>query len=56
MPVPEEKPTEFSKREELRSFIFLTVFMAPVLTGMIIAGFGFLVWVYQLLVGPPTGG
>jgi periplasmic nitrate reductase NapE len=45
-----------TKKEELRSFLFLTVVMAPVLTGVIIAGYGFLVWMYQIIVGPPTGG
>jgi periplasmic nitrate reductase NapE len=45
-----------TKKEELRSFLFLTVVMAPVLTGVIIAGYGFLVWIYQIIAGPPTGG
>ena len=45
-----------SKREEFRSFVLLTVFMAPALTGMIIAGYGFLVWMFQVFAGPPTGG
>ena len=30
--------------------------MAPALTGMIIAGYGFLVWMFQVFAGPPTGG
>ena len=45
-----------TKNQELRSFLFLTVVMAPALTGMIIAGYGFLVWLFQILAGPPTGG
>ena len=45
-----------TKKEELRSFLFLTVVMAPVLTGVIIVGYGFLVWIYQIIAGPPTGG
>ena len=44
-----------TKKEELRSFLFLTVVMAPVLTGVIIAGYGFLVWMFQILAGPPSG-
>ena len=39
----------YTKAEELRSFLFLTVVMAPALTGMIIAGYGFLVWMFQLI-------
>ena len=45
-----------TKGQELRSFLLLTVVMAPVLTGMIIAGYGFVVWMIQVIGGPPTGG
>ncbi|SAL83180.1 Periplasmic nitrate reductase protein NapE [Caballeronia choica] len=42
------------KAEELRSFLFLTAVMVPVLTVMFIAAYGFVVWFYQLLIaGPP---
>jgi nitrate reductase NapE len=44
------------KTDELRSFLFLTVVMVPVLTVMLVAGYGFAVWMYQLIAGPPTGG
>lgn len=42
-----------SRKEELRSFAFLTVVMAPVLAGIIIAAYGFMVWIYQMFAGPP---
>jgi len=51
-----EKPVQYTKSQELRSFLFLTVVMAPALTGIIIAGYGFLVWMIQAIAGPPTGG
>ena len=41
------------KREEFRSWFFLTIVMAPVLAVLIVSGFGFLVWMYQLAAGPP---
>lgn len=41
------------RTEELRSFLFLSIVMAPVLAVVIVAGYGFLVWMYQLLAGPP---
>ncbi len=44
---------EHRKSEELRSFIFLTVVMVPVLTVAIIAVYGFIVWFYQMLIGGP---
>ena len=55
MSLPKDEPQQYSKSEELRSFLFLTVVMAPALTGMIIVGYGVLVWIYQLFAGPPTG-
>jgi len=45
----------FTKAQELRSFLFLSVVMAPVLAGIIVAGYGFLVWMYQLLLAGPPG-
>ena len=48
--------SQYTRNQELRSFLFLTVVMAPALTGMIIAGYGFLVWMFQIISGPPTGG
>jgi nitrate reductase NapE len=48
------EPTSQRKQEEWRSFVFLTVVMAPVISGIVIAGYGFLVWMTQLIVGPPT--
>ena len=43
----------FTKAQELRSFLFLSVVMAPVLAVIVVAGYGFLVWMFQLLAGPP---
>ena len=43
----------FTKAQELKSFLFLSVVMAPILAGVIVAGYGFAVWMYQLIAGPP---
>jgi nitrate reductase NapE len=40
-------------RSELLAFLFLTVVMAPVIAGVVIGGYGFLVWIYQMFAGPP---
>ena len=53
---PNDEPAKYTRNQELRSFLFLTVVMAPALTGMIIAGYGFLVWMIQAIAGPPAGG
>lgn len=34
---------EQRRREETRSFIFLTIVMAPVLAGLFVSGYGFIV-------------
>jgi len=43
----------FTKAQEVRSFLFLTAVMAPLLAVIIVAGYGFLVWIYQMFAGPP---
>lgn len=48
-----EKNNPSTRKEEARSFAFLTVVMAPVLAGLIIAVYGFIVWIYQMFAGPP---
>lgn len=42
-----------SRKEEVRSFAFLTVVMAPALVGILIVAYGFIVWFLQMFSGPP---
>ena len=49
----EEGKATFTKVQELRSFLFLSVVMAPVLAVVLVSGYGFIVWMYQLVAGPP---
>jgi nitrate reductase NapE len=49
----ESSMAQHDKNKELKVFLFLTVVMAPVLSVAIIAGYGFIVWMMQLLNGPP---
>ena len=42
-----------SKSLELRAFLLLAVLMGPVLAVIVVSGYGFLVWMFQLLAGPP---
>jgi periplasmic nitrate reductase NapE len=44
-----------TKSDERRAFLVLAVFLAPVMAGVIVGGYGFMVWMFQLLIGPPTG-
>jgi nitrate reductase NapE len=41
-----ENPEE-RRKEEFRSWLFLTVVMAPVLAVLIVSGYGFVVWMLQ---------
>jgi len=53
---PSHSDSEPSTRlEEWRSFLFFTVVMAPVLAVLLVGGYGFAVWMYQLFAGPPGG-
>jgi len=53
-PIPAPLPPS-TRTEELRSFLFFTVVMAPLLAVIGVGGFGFVVWMYQLVAGPPAG-
>ena len=44
---------ENTKRRELSAFLFLTVVLAPAITIALVGGYGFAVWMYQLIAGPP---
>ena len=47
----EDEP--FTKADERRAFWFLTLFAAPILAVLIVGGYGLVVWIYQMLTGPP---
>ncbi|WP_290749683.1 periplasmic nitrate reductase, NapE protein [Amaricoccus sp.] len=44
-----------TKSEERRAFLLLAVVLFPVLSVAIVGGYGFAVWMSQLVLGPPTG-
>jgi periplasmic nitrate reductase NapE len=53
----EKLPGQAEKQHELRAFLFLTVVTAPLLAVIVVSGYGFLVWMYQVFIaGPPAGG
>lgn len=51
--MPEESVP--NKRDERNAFILLAVLLAPALSVVIVGGYGFIVWMSQLVLGPPTG-
>ncbi len=42
------------RKYERNTFVFLAVFLAPILSVIIVGGFGFMIWISQILFGPPT--
>jgi len=46
-------PENPSARQELSAFLFVTVILAPVLAVTLVGGYGFSVWISQILGGPP---
>jgi len=53
MDEPDTLGQQDRKRHEWRLFIFLIVFLFPLLTFAAVGGYGFLVWMSQLIMGPP---
>lgn len=54
--MPETMPnatTQAEKKRELLGFLFMTVVLVPVLSVILVGGFGFSIWMYQIIAGPP---
>ena len=43
------------KKKELHAFFFLTAVIAPIMAVAVVGGYGLLIWLYQMLAGPPVG-
>jgi nitrate reductase NapE len=41
------------RRREWGVFLALAFALAPIVAVLIVASFGFAVWIYQMIVGPP---
>lgn len=41
------------KRRELLVFGFLAAVLFPILAVLVVAGYGFLIWIIQIFTGPP---
>lgn len=52
---PADPQAPSTLQEETRSFLFLTIVTAPMLAVITVAGWGFVVWMYQLLSGHLPG-
>ncbi|ABD79346.1 periplasmic nitrate reductase NapE [Saccharophagus degradans 2-40] len=45
---------QVEKRQERRMFMFITIVLFPLLSVMLVGGYGLLIWVSQMIWGPPT--
>lgn len=45
---------QVEKRLERRMFMFITIVLFPLLSVMLVGGYGLLIWVSQMIWGPPT--
>lgn len=45
--------TTQEKRRELFGFLFLTVVLVPALSIFLVGGYGFSIWMFQIIAGPP---
>ena len=50
--VKSESPRE-GRRAELAVFLILAVLIWPFVAVAVVGGYGFLVWMWQIIVGPP---
>lgn len=44
---------ETTKKDEFKAFLFITVFLFPLLSIAIVGGLGFAIWFSQMIFGPP---
>ena len=47
------RPTPTSRRAEVTVFAIIAAFIWPVIAVGVVGGYGFLVWMSQLVLGPP---
>lgn len=42
-----------TKRGERRVFLFIAVFLFPILSVILVGGYGLMIWLMQVFFGPP---
>jgi len=48
----EDLPTP-TRNQEIKGFLFITAILIPALSVALVGAYGFSIWIYQLLAGPP---
>ncbi len=52
--VNDESPKAEEKKQELNLFLFIVVVLFPLLSIALMGSYGFVVWMAQLIMGPPA--
>lgn len=52
-PQYEDSSSATRKQQELRLFIFLIVFLFPILAVAVVGAYGFTIWMSHIIMGPP---
>ncbi|WP_163558427.1 periplasmic nitrate reductase, NapE protein [Halomonas sp. NO4] len=50
---PEPSSHRPQKKQELLVFLFLALVLFPILAVLLVSGYGFAVWIFQIFTGPP---
>jgi nitrate reductase NapE len=50
---PDRVEPRYSRREELFAFVVLAVLIWPVVAVAVVGGYGFIIWMSQIVLGPP---
>lgn len=57
MGTPEQVSDKDKAKYEWRSFLFITIFLFPIISIAFVSGYGFIVWALQIFfLGPPGHG
>ena len=51
--IVQTEPSKSTRRAEILAFIILAILIWPILAVCIVGGYGFLVWMSQIILGPP---
>jgi nitrate reductase NapE len=53
MPDADNSQTPPRKSQELKLFLFIILLLFPLLAIAVVGGYGFIVWMMQIVTGPP---
>ncbi|WNC71685.1 TorE protein [Thalassotalea psychrophila] len=45
-----------TQAKEFKAFLFIIIFFFPIITSIAAGGYGFIIWMSQVILGPPGHG